>query len=515
MSEETTREWKKAKETSGSCIAALDVGTTSVKVCLFSPDLTLLSCSVQEYSLTKEGSRVEASAETYQTAIRDGFKEVLSQVPLLTPAALSVTTQGETLSLFDIQGNPLRPFLVWLDSRAEEAAAFLRKELPEETFYRETGLPEITGALPLAKLLWLKENEPESFSRAHKVLLLEDWLLFWLTGRFVSEKSLQTSTGWFSLKEDGWWTKALCAAGINEKLLPELLECGTTVGGLLPETAVFLGLPEGIPVVTGAMDQTAAALALSCALPGTITETTGTALVVAACTDRPRFPEGHHVTIYRHALSGRYLYLPLANTAGMALRWFRDEFCRDLPGGAAGYQALDALAQTVPCGCDGLTFLPFLAGSVDPDTCPNARAVFYGARLSTSRAHFVRSVMESVAFLLRDFFAMLESLDCPAEKVFSLGGGTRSQVWQQIKADVCGRAFHVPTCSEAAAMGAALLAGWGSGLIPSGTFPVCRESAVYLPNNANRQPYDKAYRQYQELYAAVRPLYDKNSLPSS
>ena len=166
----------------------------------------------------------------------------------------------------------------------------------------------------------------------------------------------------------------------------------------------------------------------------------------------------------------------------MALRWFRDEFCRDLPAGAEGYAALDALAQSVPCGCEGLVFLPFLSGSVDPDACENARAAFFGARLSTTRAHFARSVMESVAFLLRDFFAMLESLGCPADTVYSLGGGTRSAVWQQIKADVCGRAFHVPVCGEATAMGAALLAGWGAGLIERDVFPAARPSAVYAPH---------------------------------
>ena len=129
--------------------------------------------------------------------------------------------------------------------------------------------------------------------------------------------------------------------------------------------------------------------------------------------------------------------------------------------------------QSVPCGCDGLAFLPFLSGSVDPDACPEARAVFFGARLSTTRAHFARSVMESVAFLLRDFFGMLNALGCPADTVYSLGGGARSAVWQQIKADACGRTFRVPACSEATAMGAALLAGWGSGLIAPGVFP-CR-----------------------------------------
>lgn len=496
-----------ARKPAGRCIAVLDVGTTAVKACLFSPSLKLLSCSVQEYSLQTQGGHAEADAAQYKAAARAGLSAALAQVPNCIPAAMSVTTQGETLTLVDLSGEPLRPFLVWLDDRAADEAEVLRSKLDHETFYKATGLPEITGALPLAKLLWLRQHEPNAFSRAHKLLLLEDYLLHWLTGRFVSEKSLQTSTGWFDLHSDGLWDRALSAAGVCAELFPELLECGTPAGSLLPGPAAELGLPPGIPVIAGAMDQTAAALAAGCTRPGTVTETTGTALVMAACTDAPIFRSGHHVTIYRHVFPGKYLYLPIGNTAGMALRWFRDEFCRDLPTGTAGYAALDALVQNVPCGCEGLAFLPFLSGSVDPDACPDARAVFFGARLSTTRGHFARSIMESVAFLLRDFFDMLDTLDCPVDAIYSLGGGARSAVWQQIKADVCGRTFRVPACSEATAMGAALLAGWGSGLIAPGTYPNRSESSAYLPNGDHAAAYDAAYSLYKNLYAAVKPLY--------
>ncbi len=489
------------------CIAVLDIGTTAVKACLFSPALRLLACSVREYALTACGERVEAKAGLYLDAARMGMAEALAAAPGWTPAAVSVATQGETLVPVDGAGTPLCPFLVWLDGRAGTEAEALRSRLPEEIFYRTTGLPGISGALPLAKLLWLRKNAPELFSRARKFLLLEDYFLHWMTGRFITEKSLQTSTGWFDLRRGAYWAAALDAAGVPPEKLPEPLECGEAAGPLLLDAAAALGLPAGIPVVTGAMDQTAAALAAGGVSPGTVTETTGTALVMAACTDAPVFARGHRVTIYRHALAGKYLYLPIGNTAGMALRWFRDEFCRDLPAGARGYAALDTLAQAVPCGCEGLVFLPFLSGSVDPDACENARAAFFGARLSTTRAHFVRSVMESVAFLLRDFLEMLDALGCPADAVYSLGGGARSAVWQQIKADVCGRAFHVPVCGEATAMGAALLAGWGCGLIERNTFPRMERSAVYSPNAENALACRKAYALYKRLYAAVRPLY--------
>ena len=490
------------------CIAALDVGTTSVKVCLFTPQLELLACAVQEYALHTWGECAEVEAGQYKAAVRQGLQQALAAAPGWAVAAVGLATQGETLAPVSKAGEALRPFLVWLDSRAGAEAAELSRLLGGAEFYRATGLPEPTGALPLAKLLWLRRHEPAVYQKAHKFLLLEDYLLFWLTGRFVSEKSIQSSTGWFSLPLDGPWPEALAAAGVEPQKLPRLAECGSAVGGLLAQAARELGLPAGVPVVAGAMDQVAAALAAGCVEPGVVTETTGTALVAAACTDAPVFSGGHRVTIYRHALPGRYLYLPIGNTAGMALRWFRDQFCRDLPAGAEGYLALDELAGQVPPGCEGLVFLPFLAGCVDPDSCPQASAVFFGAHLGTTRAHFVRSVLESTAFLLRDFFEMLAALGCPARQVYSLGGGARSPLWQQIKADVCGRSFAVPACSEATAQGAALLAAWGAGLVPAGQLPKARPSAVYRPRSGAAPAYGQAYALYRRLYAAVKPLFE-------
>ena len=353
--------------------------------------------------------------------------------------------------------------------------------------------------------MWLRENG--GLRGAERLLLLEDYLLGWLTGRAVTEPAVQTSTGWYDIRHDRYWPEALEAAGISVRLLPACMPCGEKAGPLQKEAADLLGLPEGIPVAAGAMDQTAAALAAGAAEPGAVTETTGTALVMAACTEHPAFPRERRVTVYRHALPGRYLYLPIGNTAGMVLRWFRDVCCPDLPAGGEGYAALDREAAAVPLGCEGVTFLPFLAGAPDQDECPGARGAFYGARLSTTRAHLARSVMESAAFMIRDFLSDLERLGCPAREVRSLGGGARSAVWLQMKADICGRAFRVPACTEAAAQGAALLAGWGSGMIARGEVPTPREAAAYAPTPALAARAEAAYRRYRRLYAALKPLF--------
>lgn len=355
-------------------ILTLDVGTTSVKACLFDRQLRQTALTSREYALQTRGVCAEVEAQVYL----DAAAQCILALPAEARArvcAVALTTQGETLLCVDRQGKALRPAIVWLDSRAEAQAARLAAALDRQRFYERTGLPELSGALPLAKLLWLRQQEPESWARTDKFLLLEDYLMLWLTGRAVTEKSLLTSTGYFDLQSDDYWDEALALAELDRTRLPQALACGSIVGPVLPEVAEALGLPASACVVTGAMDQTAAALAAGCTRPGTLCETTGTAMVAAAFTAHPQFSEDHHVTIYRHAMPGAYLYLPISNTIGMSLRWFRDEFCRDLDG---GYAALDRLAEQVPPGAQGVTFLPYLAGCVDPDNLPEPPAAFTG-----------------------------------------------------------------------------------------------------------------------------------------
>ncbi len=484
-------------------ILAVDAGTTSVKVCLFSEDLVLIKKSVREYALKTSPGRAEAGADIYLQAIRRGIREAAEDG--LSVSAIALTTQGETMTVTDGYGNPLLPFIVWLDQRAGAEAEALKHDFPDDLFYRRTGLPSLTGAVPMAKALWLKNNFPSLLTGGSRILLLEDYLLHFMTGRFVTEKTLQTSTGWFALGSDGLWEDALSAAGLTSDMLPEILESGEYAGPLLPGAAAFLGLPSGIPVFTGAMDQVSASCAVHSLFPGAAAETTGTALTVGAVLHGTHVPPGKELpraTVYRHVRRGDYLLLPIGNTGGMSLTWFRDRLCPGLD-----YAALCRMAQTVPPGAGGLLFLPFLDGSVDPELCPEARAVFFGASLSTDRACFVRAVLEGVAHLLSDLLDVTEKWGVAPGPVCSLGGGSASPLWEQIKADICGREFFTLECGEAPALGAALLAGRGAGILPEGSLPVVGITGRYAPKEENRALYAAAHEKYRRLFEVLRPLY--------
>ena len=484
-------------------ILTFDVGTSALKAALFTEELELVSLATVAYPARTEDGFVEMEPGDYLGSMKECVSALGLPRKLL---AIGITTQGETMIPVGRGGEPLRRAIVWLDARAEQEAQKISNSLDADVFYQTTGIPQINGALPLSKALWLKENEPDVFSQTHQLLLLEDYIRLFLTGESATHASLATSTGWLDIHTGDYWREALEAAGISRTLLPKLLPSGANAGKLTAQAARYLGLRAGIPVFTGAMDQTAAVLALS-ARESVAVETLGTAHVVAAATKTPVFDLVRRVTIYRHALEGQYVCLPIGNTGGMALTWFLREF------GLRGedYAALDRLAESAAPACNGVTFLPYLCGCVNPEPIANARAGFYGAGLSSTRAEFARALLESAGYELRLFLALLREQGCATDTVCAIGGGAKSALWTQMRADIAGRPLVVPAVTEAASAGAALLAAWGAGLVSRGDFPAAlmKERAVFVPDGAHAAAYDKGYCRFQALFEALKSVYEK------
>lgn len=485
-------------------ILTFDLGTSSVKTSLFSDSLELLHTISVEYTLDAAHGLVQVDPARYLEAMAQGIRQ-LPPSALAAVGAIGLTSQGETLIPVDSQGKPLTQAIVWLDNRAGGQAQYIASQIPLDTFRHHTGLPAIDGALPLSKLLWLQQMQPDIYNKAHQFLLVEDFVIHRLTGVFCTEKSLQSSTGYFDLQADTWWNTALRVIDMDAGKLPPLLNPGEVAGRLLPGIARQLGLPGGIPVCTGAMDQTAAALAAGCNAPGRVLETTGSALVVTAYAPTRSRAQGSSLTVYRHALPDACLLLGIGNTGGLALKWLKDQFFAE----GWDYETLSDLAASVSPGSDGLLFLPFLSGCINPLNVPQARAAFIGASLATSRAHFVRAVMEGVAFLLLDLLHEMESAGILCTQVCSLGGGARSPLWQQIKADVCNRSFRRLNMPEAASRGAAWLAAKAVGWTAAQESPQGQSAGLWTPRAEQVKVYDEAFTQYRQAFDAVMPLYTK------
>jgi len=323
---------------------------------------------------------------------------------------------------------------------------------------------------------------------------LEDYLIFCLTGKRVSEKSLQSSTGWYDIVREKMYTEVLQLCQVEEGKFPEILPCGTVVGGISSQIAESLGLSAETVVVTGAMDQIASAIGAGNTHQGIVTETTGTALVVGATVQKPEFDLQIPLTVYKH-YNDQFIYMPYFATAGITLKWFRDTMLSHLVGeakekGVSSYDLINEMVKTSPPGSNGVMMNPDLMTG----------GAFYGLTLSSSMADMARSVMEGVAFMLRSLIEAVEAKKIAVESILSMGGGSYSAVWSEIKAAVCGKPIHCVGYSQTTALGAAILAAAAVGScdsVEAASKQIVDSGHIYGPNEKLKAIYDEVYIQYK------------------
>lgn len=453
----------------------IDMGTTSVKTAVFDEKLSELKKLTADYTLDSHGDILEFPAEDYWNIVRGEIEKVVAELKV---DALAIDTQCETLILTDEDGNPTRPAIVWLDNRATEEAKMIEEHFGRKRVYEITGQPEVTATWPACKLLWVKRNEPEIWAKTKKVFLLEDYILYKLTGKFITEKTLQSSTIYFDIKKNAWWDEMLDFIGCAPEMLPELLDSGVLVGEY-----------RGIKVVTGAMDQVSGAIGAGIVKPGIVSVMTGTTMVIFTTMDSVPEYNPESIVPCHYNYDGKYCLLSWSPTAGMALKWFRNALCENF-----SFMELDEMAKDIAPGSDGVTFLPYLCGSTMPKYNPEARGSFTGLTTEHTRAHFVKAVMESVACMLK---SNLDYLGLEVSEIRAMGGGASSPLWCQIKSDMTGQRLVTLKNKETACLGAAILAGVGTGVFES-VEAACEKIQIgkaYTPSGAD---YTECYERYEK-----------------
>ncbi|MBP3360744.1 MAG: hypothetical protein J6N52_07830 [Clostridia bacterium] len=454
-------------------LMGIDVGTTSVKTAVFNDELEMLESSNIDYTLETHNDIVEFEAENYWEIIKTALDKPESAVD-----ALAIDTQCETLILTDENGKPVRKAIVWLDNRATKEAEQIEKHFGRKKVYEITGQPEITATWPACKLLWVKNNEPEVWAKTKKVFLLEDYLLYKLTGKFVTEKTLQSSSIYFDINKSVWWNEMLDFIGVKSEMLPELLDSG-----------VYIGDYNGIKVVTGAMDQVSGAIGAGVIKKGIVSEMTGTTMVIFSPSDTvPEYDENSIIPCH-YNYDGKYCLLTWSSTAGMALKWFKNALCENF-----SFAELDELAKDIAPGSDGLTFLPHLCGSAMPKYNPAARGSFTGLTPEHTRGHFVRSIMEAISAVLKE---NLDYIAPGVTEIRAMGGGANSPLWCQMKADMTKKTLVTLKNKETACLGGAILAGVGTGLFKNveDTLEKITIKDTYTPSNVD---YSAAFANYQK-----------------
>jgi xylulokinase len=491
-------------------VLTLDVGTTAVKAGLFSEHLESISFAVREYRLLTPGpDQVEMDPEVYWTEAKEAILAAVSRAGVTPQDIISITctTQGETLIPVGKDKKHLANAIVWLDSRAKSEADFIAKGFEKITIYQVAGLPEINGYCPIAKVLWVKNNMPEMYAKTEKFLLLEDYLILRLCGIYVTNPPLMCSTGYFNIHSDMLWEEMLRYCGISADKFPEVVPSGTIIGKLLGSVAGDLGLSPEVMVTTGAMDQVASAVGSGNTAVGIVSETTGTAQVVAATCEKNVPEQWTPVTIYRHAVGDAFLKIVINQTAGIAYKWFRDEFCIDLAKAHEdAFDAMGALAEKEPAGSRGLIFFPHLTGMQFPQSDETLRGAFVGVGLDTNRGCFIRAIMEGVGFMLRE---SIEGMNLKPESIISLGGGAKSPLWCQIKADISGIKIAILEHAESTSLGAAVM-----GCVAMGIYSDYQTAAKALVRESEFQPvaenhdlYQPAYAEYQAMYCLFSPIF--------
>jgi xylulokinase len=421
--------------------------------------------------------------------------------------AVGLTGQMHGLVLLDSDERVLRPAILWNDQRTGAQCDTIRERMGgRSALVKATGNDALTG-FTAPKILWVRENEPDVYAKARLVLLPKDYVRLRLTGAAAMDKADGSGTLLFDLASRDWSTDVLQRLDIPRAWLPPTFEGPETTGKITAAAAAETGLREGTPVMAGGGDQAAGAVGAGAVAPGVVALTLGTSGVIFATTSEPLVePEGR-LHAFCHALPRAWHFMAVTLSAAGSLQWYHDTVTPDV-----AFDALVAEATGAPAGSEGLVFLPYLSGERTPYPDPNARGAFVGLTLRHHRAHLTRSVLEGVAFSMKDCFGLLKDAGLGGvSEVRVAGGGAKSELWRKIVASALGVELVTVNSTEGAAFGAALLAAVGDGTwadVPSACRATIAVTGRTSPDPAWRDAYDRSYPLYRGLYATLRPTFD-------
>ncbi len=488
-------------------VLGLDASTTATKAVLIDEGGAVVGVGVSEYGFdVPRPMWSEQSPELWWDGAVASIRSVLASTGVAGDqvVAIGLTGQMHGAVLLDAAGAILRPAILWNDQRTAKACDEIRAAVGPERLIEITGNDALTG-FTAPKLVWVRDHEPEIWARVAHVLLPKDFVRLRLTGDYALDKADGAGTLLFDLAARDWSGEVLGALGIDPAWMPPTFEGPEVTGTVTAQAAAATGLRAGTPVVAGGGDQAANAVGVGVVSPGSMALSLGTSGVVFAATDRPIHEPKGIVHAFCHAVPDRWHMMSVMLSAAGSLRWFRDTIA---PG--VDFGDLVASAADVPAGSDGLFFLPYLTGERSPHPDPLARGAFVGLTLTHDRRHLTRSVLEGVAFGLRDGLDLMTAAGMPAPaQIRASGGGTASPLWRQILADVLGAEIAMVDTTEGAAFGAGLLASVAAGWFPTvldatDAFVTATPMATPGPDSSR---YAEAHAVYRALYPALSPTF--------
>lgn len=490
-----------------------DIGTSGLKALLVTPSGRLVASATESYPLAiPRPGWAEQAPEHWWAAFGRATRRVLVKAKVAPGAIAGVGLTGQMHgSVFlDRAGKVLTPALLWCDQRtAAECTEITRRVGGPGALLGYTMNPALTG-FTAPKILWVRRHLPEVYRRTAKVLLPKDFVRLRLTGEYASDVSDASGTLLLDVRARRWSQPVLKALAIPPTWMPPVFEGCEVTGRVSSVAARLTGLLAGTPVVAGGGDQAAGAIGCGVIGPGVVSASVGTSGVVfAACGLPRRIPDGR-LHLFCSAVKGGWHLMGVMLAAGGALRWFRDSLGRAVvPPGWRGdpYDAIHLAASRIPPGAEGLTFLPYLTGERTPHADPHARGVFFGLSLRHTAAHLARAVLEGVTYGMRDSVELVRGMGVRVEEIRLSGGGAKNRRWAQLQSTIYGAAGVRLTREEGPALGAAMLAGIGTGVYRD--YPAAVRACVavrdrFVPSRKERQIYDRGYCTYRSLYPALK-----------
>jgi xylulokinase len=498
-------------------ILAHDLGTTGNKATLVRTDGTLVGSAFEGYETFYPAiGWAEQSPEDWWEAFRVTTARLMRESGADPARVLAVSFSGQMMGCLPVDraGTPLRRSIIWADQRGLKEAALLAERVGEERVYAITG-HRISAAYSVEKLLWVRAHEPDVFRRTHKVLHAKDFLRLRLTGNAETDYSDASSMNLFDLGRRDWSDEILDGVGLRREMLPDVGPSTKVVGGIDKRTGEDLGLRAGTPVVMGGGDGPCAAVGAGVVAEGSAYNYIGSSSWIALATRRPVFDPDRRTFTFWHLDPGMVMPTGTMQSAGGSYQWTRNQLCglevaEAKRLGVSAYELMDRQAATVPAGCRGLLYLPYLMGERSPHWNPAARGVFLGLTLTHGRAEMIRAVLEGVAFNLRiilDAF-LRQGVRVPSIRV--IGGGAKSALWCQILADVMNRPIErLALREEATSLGAAIAGGVGTEVFRDFgvAATIVKVAETYHPDQAVRDVYDQEYAVFQAAYRALVPVY--------
>lgn len=498
-------------------LLGIDIGTSGTKTVLFDETGNTIASALEEYLLYQPNiGWAEQDPEDWWQATAASIRKVLvkSRVKAADISGIGLSGQMHGLVLLDEENKVLRRSIIWCDQRSTAECEQITSLIGAERLIEITANPALTG-FTASKIMWVKNNEPDIFEKAKKILLPKDYVRFRLTGEFATEVSDASGMQLMDIAGRCWSAEVLSKLGIERSQLADLYESQEVSGKVNSFGASQTGLLEGTPVVGGGGDQAAGAVGNGIVKPGVVSSTIGTSGVVFAYLDRISIDTKGRVHTFCHAVPNTWHVMGVTQGAGLSLKWFRDNFCTAEKSTAElmnvdPYVLMDQEAEQVRPGSNGLLYLPYLMGERTPHLDAYAKGVFFGLSAKHDKRDMIRAIMEGVVYSLRDCLEIIGGMGVNVSEIRASGGGGKSRLWKQMQSDIFGTGITTINSSEGPALGVALLAGVGTGVYKNAA-EACdtaiKVKSVQQPDMELYNKYSKFYILYGQLYKSLKKDY--------